>query len=103
MEPADWKELPRPATPGPWDKTYVCTAVRHIARNCDYIEGDDPHFGWNRYGDAVAIAALPEYVAEVERLRAWVDAFIKGWPRNPTTYDATKRIRAGEWPDGREA
>lgn len=66
-EPID--ALARPQTPGPWDRAYVRQAVRHIARNCDEIEGDDPDFAWDRYEDAAAIAALPDWIAEADRLR----------------------------------
>jgi hypothetical protein len=49
--------------------------------------------------DAAAIAALPDYVAEVDRLRAWVDEL---WERAIVPYQDFPRIRAGEWPEGRE-
>lgn len=94
-----WKELPRPATPGPWRLTpgeneseYVCT--------CGALGGDPSVWADVNVPDvheddnAAAIAALPDYVAEVDRLRAWVDTrFIVDW-------EIADRIRAGEWPDG---
>ena len=63
------------ATPGPWPKDYVYNAIRHISRNCDFIESDiDPEFGW-LYGpvdDPTFIAHaredIPYLLAEVERL-----------------------------------
>lgn len=56
-------------TPGPWDEKYVYEAVRHIARNCDFIGGDDPEFGWDRYGDHAHIARWsPDRVEKLLRL-----------------------------------
>jgi hypothetical protein len=64
---AELRRLLAKATPLPWDERYVREAVRHVARNCDYIGGDDPDFGWDRYDDAplitAAINALPELLA----------------------------------------
>jgi NTP pyrophosphatase (non-canonical NTP hydrolase) len=62
------------ATPGPWPSDYVYEAIRHVARNCDFItSGTDPDFGWDRYSDSPLIAAAPRLLAalvdEVERLR----------------------------------
>jgi hypothetical protein len=43
-------------------------------------------------------AAVEEYVAEVDRLRAWVD-HLGQWILGSGT---ERQIRAGEWPEGRE-
>lgn len=54
-------------------------------------------FGPSMRGNAAAIAALPEYVAEVERLRAWWDSM-----SHSVLGVVLKQIRAGEWPEGRQ-
>jgi hypothetical protein len=83
---SDWKELPRPAF-----------AEDHLAV---YDARVDPFIVHTYPADALAevLVALPEYVAEVERLRAWVEELASTHSAN--TID---RIRAGEWPDGRKA
>lgn len=89
---SDWKELPKPATPGPWDVCVlgdeVCYAV---------TDPDRPGFGIEHRLSMEQIESLPEYVAEVERLRTWVD-IIDGGVGLSILAD---RIRAGEWPEGR--
>ena len=51
------REVAEKATAGPWPADYVKTAVRHVARNCDFIESTEaPEFGWDRYADAEFIA-----------------------------------------------
>lgn len=64
------------ATDGPWPEDYVHAAVRHIARNVDWIESkSDPEFGWDRYNDGAFIAqartrwpAALDRIAELEAL-----------------------------------
>ena len=75
-----------PATPGPWDEKYVREAVRHIVRNCDFIDSEDENWpGWDRYADAGAIAALPELREACERLVRAVEEARKamGGERHP--------------------
>lgn len=90
---SDWKELPRPATPGPWDVYVLGDEVYSVAE-----DPGRPGFGRECRISMEQIAALPEYVAEVERLRAWLDFYAC----DRFDYE-TERIRSGEWPDGRQA
>jgi len=78
------RALAEAATPGPWDSEYVWQAVRHIVRNCDFVQGADEFsdgdgFGWNYgprgEGDPAYIAAVsPDVVVglldEIAELRA---------------------------------
>ena len=77
-----WKELPRPATPGPWIST-GSSVVTDAVEFGEWVADADGI-------DADAIAALPDYVAEVDRLASeWVIG-TADW----------ENIRAGEWPEG---
>lgn len=79
MTAPDLRALAEAATPGPWDPEYVWQAVRHIVRNCDFIEGaPDSEFGWD-YGPrgegdpAYIAAASPDVILalldEIDALR----------------------------------
>jgi hypothetical protein len=103
---SDWKELPKPATPGPWASSEPIAGFSPRWGVLAIIgPEDDPEdetlcemvHRHNSPEDARAIAALPEYIAEVERLRAWVDWFrMDGGDGLSRLVD---QIRAGEWPD----
>ena len=51
--------------------------------------------------DVIAIAALPEYVAEVDRLLAWVE-YLEGRLEELRYLSPSElaAVRAGEWPEG---
>ena len=104
-----WKDLPRPATPGPWatvgshDQGGIGIEYHASGRLNDPDARAVTYSGGSYMPpltqDAAAIAALPEIRDEVDRLRAWVDDLVRrpGEPLHP----AYGRIRAGEWPEGR--
>jgi hypothetical protein len=90
-----WKELPKPATPGPWvDAGPDIIKPGHLPIPVVEVRRANKQ-------DLHAIAALPEYVAEVERLRAWCEWFFTNVGISLT--DFPDRIRAGEWPEGRRS
>jgi hypothetical protein len=71
-----------PHTPAPWPRDYVQAAVRHIARNCDFIESaENPEFGWDRYNDADVIWAAPD-LADAARLALPLLAAYRSIARN---------------------
>jgi hypothetical protein len=93
-----WKELPKPATPGPWvDAGPDIIKPGHLPIPVVEVRRANKQ-------DLHAIAALPEYVAEVERLRAWVD-WMTARP-DDRMGDVSQRlmwvpaVRGGEWPEG---
>jgi hypothetical protein len=85
-----WKELPKPATPGPWRVSlgeYAGSPRADVSRQETWAE---------RAANAAAIAALPEWIEEAERRKAWLEWLLVDWPG-----EVADRIRSGEWPDGR--
>ena len=75
-ELAEIRARAQSGTPGPWPEDYVREAVRHIARNCDFIGSDtDEDFGWDRYNDADFIAhSKTDVVRLIETLERYRDA-----------------------------
>jgi hypothetical protein len=85
-----WKELPKPATPGPWaDAGPDIIKPGHLPIPVVEVRRANKQ-------DLHAIAALPEWIEEVERLRAWLDELEVSVTRGGHEC----AIRAGEWPDG---
>lgn len=86
------------ATPSPWDAEYVRRAVRHIARNCDFVDGDDKEFGWDRYNDAplisATISALPvllDIAEAAQRRQNFMDQAKKAWVlKDSPTYNRVR-------------
>ena len=90
---ADWRALLDGATPGPWWDTSQCnvTAKEGLVAYVSNREGADPG-EVTALSDATLIAAAPEAVAEVIRLRESIEKLAEHWQNLDThTYQETTR------------
>ena len=85
-------------TPGPWPLDYVSAAVRHIVRNCDFIESDtDPYFSWDRYNDARLIVEAPTMCGALRTASDYlvgIEQRTRGTPSHPLVNSHLYEARA---------